>query len=89
MRMSEERISHLAHRVVEALWRGDLVDFPDEGRALTAVKAALATVAAAEDEVDAAIRDKLTKQRKVVGSREWQIMYERYHREEMEKRGWV
>lgn len=89
MRLSEERISHLAHAVYNDLWRADLIDAPDESRALNALKSALAAIVAVEDEVDTLVRDKLNRQRKVVGSHDWQIHYERYRREEMEKRGWL
>ena len=38
MHISEDRISHLSHKIVEKLWRDDLADFPDEARALGAIK---------------------------------------------------
>lgn len=88
MRLSEERISHLAHKVYQDLWDADLIDAPDAGRALEALKNALGRIVEVEDEVDALVRDKLNRQKKIVGSHDWQIMYERYHREEMERRGW-
>ena len=89
MRWSEERVSHLAHKVYDDLWRGDLIDVEDEGRALNALKTALAKIVAAEDEVDVLVRDKLSRQHKAVGSQDWQILYARYHNEEMRRRGWL
>lgn len=89
MRWSEERISHLAHQVFNDLWRGDLIEADDAGRALAALKNALNGIARAEEEVDSLVRDKLNKQKKLVGSQDWQIFYARYHREEMVKRGWA
>lgn len=88
MRWSEERISHLAHKIYADLWRADLIDVSDEGRALGALKQALAKVVAVEDEIDTLVRDKLGRQKKIVGTHDWQILYERYRREELEKRGW-
>jgi hypothetical protein len=41
-----------------------------------------------DDQVDTLIRNKLSAQKKIVGSREWQILYDKYFREEMEKRKW-
>ena len=87
MRASAQRISHLAHLVKEALWKQDLVDYPDEARALDALKESLARQVAVEDEIDTFVRDKLTRQKKIPGSREWQILYDKYFREEKEKRG--
>jgi hypothetical protein len=89
MRWSEERISHLAHQVFNDLWRGDLIEADDAGRALSSLKNALNGIARAEEEVDTLVRDKLNKQKKLVGSHDWQIFYARYHREEMVKRGWA
>ena len=89
MRWSEERISHLAHQVFNDLWRGDVIEVDDEGRALAALKNALNGIVRAEEEVDTQVRDKLNKQKKIIGSHDWQILYARYHREEMERRGWA
>lgn len=88
MKLSADRISHLAHLALDTLWRQDLIDVPDEGRALNAAKASLTRILSIDDEVDSLVRDKLTRQRKVTGSREWQILYDKYFREEMEKRRW-
>ncbi|MBE0504713.1 MAG: DUF507 family protein [Desulfuromonadales bacterium] len=89
MRWSEERISHLAHQVFNDLWQGDLIEADDAGRALLSLKNALNSIVRAEEEVDTLVRDKLNKQKKIIGSHDWQILYTRYHREEMEKRGWA
>lgn len=88
MKLTAERISHLSHVVLDAVWKADLLDLPDEGRALDAAKASLTRILSVDDEVDTLVRGKLTRQNKVVGSREWQVLYDKYFREEMEKRRW-
>jgi hypothetical protein len=88
VKLSEQRISHLAHLVVEGLWRDDLVDYRDEAMALQVAKETLTKVLSVDDEVDSLVRQKLTRQQKVTGSREWQILYDKYFREEMDKRKW-
>lgn len=88
MKLSEQRISHLAHLVVDGLWRDDLVDYQDEAMALQVAKETLTKVLSIDDEVDSLVRQKLTRQQKVLGSREWQILYDKYFREEMDKRKW-
>lgn len=88
MKLSEQRISHLAHLVVDGLWRDDLVDYQDEAMALQVAKETLIKVLSIDDEVDTLVRQKLTKQQKVLGSREWQILYDKYFRAEMDKRKW-
>ena len=86
MKFSEDRISHLSHLILEGLWNDDLVDYDDEGRALAVLKQTLTRLLTVEDQVDSAVRDKLQRQKKIVGSREWQVLYDKYFREEMQKR---
>ena len=90
MHISEDRISHLAHRIVEKIWRDDLADFPDEARALQSVKDTIATFFHLAAEVDEAVRKKLASysQAKVPGSRDWEILYQKFYQEEMVKRKW-
>jgi len=40
-RLSESRISHLAHLIVDGLGKGKLADFAHEGRALSETKRVL------------------------------------------------
>jgi uncharacterized protein len=86
VRLSETRISHLAHTIINDLWRDDLLDFPDEGAARNIAKETLRRILTAEDEVDRVVRQKLDRQHQTPGSREWQVMYDKYFREEMERR---
>jgi hypothetical protein len=88
MQISEDRISHLAHKILEKLWRDDLADFPDEARALGSIKGAITGYFAVAEEVDQAVRKKLASysQAKVPGSREWDILYQKFAREEMAKK---
>lgn len=90
MHISEDRISHLAHRICDKLWRDDLADFADEARALEAVKDSITGYFAVAEEVDQAVRTKLASysQAKVPGSRDWEILYHKFYQEEMAKRKW-
>lgn len=88
MHISEDRISHLAHKILDKLWRDDLADFPDEARSLATIKNIITSFFAVSEEVDEAVRRKLASysQAKVPGSREWEILYQKFTREEMVKR---
>jgi len=88
VKLSEQRISHLSHLVLDGLWQADLVDYRDEVEALRTLKEALTRLLSVDDQVDSLVRDKLLRQKKIAGSREWQILYDKYFREEMEKRKW-
>jgi hypothetical protein len=90
MRASEDRISHIAHKIQDKLWGDDLADFPDEGRALSAIKQSIASYFAIADEIDEAVRSKLASysQAKVPGSRDWEVLYNKFFQEEAAKRKW-
>ncbi|CAG0995761.1 DUF507 family protein [Geobacter sp.] len=90
MSISEDRVSHLAHRIYDRLWKDDLVDFPDERRSLQCIKEAISSFFAVTGEVDAAVRKKLASyaQAKVPGSREYEVLYQKFYQEEMARRKW-
>jgi hypothetical protein len=90
MLITEDRISHLSHKILEKLWRDDLADFPDEARALSTIKSAIAAYFSVAEEIDQAVRKKLASyaQAKVQGSRDWEILYQKFYKEEMIKRKW-
>ena len=60
MRLSEERISHIAHLVSEGIWKDDLVDFTDDVRALKEIKDVIKGFLSLEDNADATARFKDT-----------------------------
>ena len=39
MKLSDDRISHIAHMVLDGIWNDDLVDFTDDDKALKEIKA--------------------------------------------------
>lgn len=88
MFVSEDRISHLAHRVMDSLWKNDLADFPDEPRSLQIVKGSITAFFAMAEEIDQAVRKKLASysQAKVPGSRDWEILYRKFYEEEVARR---
>lgn len=88
--ISEDRISHLSHKIIDAIWRADIADFPDESRALARVKESIAAYFSVAEEIDAAVRKKLASyaQAKVPGSREYEVLYQKFLQEEAAKRKW-
>jgi len=88
--ISEDRISHIAHKILDRLWGDDIADFPDERRALEAVKDSLSRYFSIADEIDSFVRKKLASysQAKVPGSRDWEILYQKFYHEEAAKRKW-
>ena len=89
MKLSEDRISHWAHLVWDGLYDDDLVDYPDESKALTGIKAIITRYLRTDDEIDDAVRAKIASLKRGVaeGSREWDILYTKYYEEESVRRG--
>ena len=87
IRLSDSRISHLAHLVMDAVRKGNLGDFPSEGRALADTKLVLHDFFQREDQIDDIVRQKIQSLSRRVppGSREWDILYRKYFEEESRK----
>jgi hypothetical protein len=87
MKLSEQRISHLAHLVVDGLWRDDLLDYRDE-EALRTAEESLTRLLSVDDEVDSRVREQLRGSRKSSAAGSGRSFYDKYFRQEMEKRKW-
>jgi hypothetical protein len=86
--ISEDRVSHLAHKVIDAVWRADVADLADETRALAMVKNSITAYFSVAEDIDAAVRKKLATMAKMPGSREYEVLYQKYLQEETAKRKW-
>ncbi|MFQ5441649.1 MAG: DUF507 family protein [Thermodesulfobacteriota bacterium] len=88
MRLSSDRISHIAHLVVDGIWKDDLVDYSDDERALQEVKDAITGFLQVEDDIDTAVRNKIRSLSRDIpeGSREWDVLFKKYFEEEMNKK---
>lgn len=86
-RLSDSRISHLAHLVLASLTKAKLAELPSEGRALTETKQILQEFFHFEDQLDDAVRQKISTLSRHVppGSREWDVLYRKYYEEESRK----
>jgi hypothetical protein len=87
MKLSEGRLSFLAHRILDALRREKLVEVENERLALAEVKRALGESSERDARIDAAVRQRITSLSRRVppGSREWEVLYQKYLEEEMRK----
>ena len=86
-RLSESRISHLAHLVVNGIKRDGLAELPNEGRALSEAKRVLHEFFEREDHYDDIVRQKIQSLSRYIppGSREWDVLYRKYLEEEMRR----
>ena len=86
-RLSENRISHLAHLIVDGIRKESLADFSDERRALAESKRVLHEFFQREDQLDDRVREKIQSLSRHIppGSREWDVLYRKYLEEELRK----
>jgi hypothetical protein len=89
VRLSEDRISHISHLVLDTLVQDRHVDaLQAEERLLREIKRTITAELQFEDEADAAARRTIQSlSRKVPeGSPEWDVLYRKYMDEEMRRR---
>ena len=86
-RLSESRISHLAHLVVSGLKRDDVAEFSNERLALSETKRVLHEFFEREDQFEDLVRQKIQSLSRHIppGSREWDVLYRKYLEEEMRR----
>lgn len=80
--LRDDRISHLAHLVLEAV--RPVIGVRDERRALLLAKQVLSEIFQIEDRLDDVVRKRIPW-RVIPGSSEWEILYRRYMEEEVRK----
>lgn len=88
MRLSEDRISHISHKIHDRLYLDEFVDYTDEDGALVVIKKVFTEFLAMEDQIDESVRTKIATLRKGIteGSPEWEVLHRKYFEEEMRKR---
>lgn len=86
MQLSDDRISHLSHRILERI--RNLVGMPDEERALREIKRRMTSVLKEDDMIDSLVRQKIASLKRgvPVGGNEWEILYRKYYEEEAARR---
>jgi len=89
MILSEEKQSHLARIITDGIWHADLCDYTDEDFALRLAKKGIAKFVNEMSEVGEKARQTLKSLKRDVpeGSTEWDVLYNKYFEEEMNRRG--
>jgi hypothetical protein len=89
VRLSEDRISHLSHLVLDKLMQDRNVDAVQaEERILREIKRTITDELKFDDEADAVVRKTIQSLSRRVpeGSREWEVLYQKYREEELRRR---
>ena len=90
MRISRDKLNKLAHTIADTLAEIPEVDFLEDRNTIRQeARKALEKVLTAEMKIDAAARQKIASQRKIIveGSQEWDILYRKYYNDEVKKLG--
>jgi len=89
MSLSEEKISHLAHRILDELSEDpDLKWRVEEEKILRDIKRTIVAELKLEEEMDRLIRQRLASYSRKIpeGSQEWDILYKKVFHEELKRR---
>jgi hypothetical protein len=90
MRITRDKLNKLAHTVADTLAEIEECDFLDDRNAIRQeARKALEELLLAEMKIDAAAKQKIATQRKIImeGSQEWDILYRKYYNDEVKKLG--
>jgi hypothetical protein len=90
MRISRDKLNKLAHTVADTLAEIDEVEFMEDRNTIRQeARKALEKLLTEETRIDAAARQKILSQRKIIpeGSQEWDILYRKYYNDEVKKLG--
>jgi len=86
----EDRYSDLAHKILDALYEEDLINYDvSENRIKNIIYNAITGYIASNDEIEDAVMDKIRsyKRRIIPGTEEFDIIHEKLYNEELQKRG--
>jgi hypothetical protein len=90
MRITDDKLNKLAHVVADTLAEIEEVDFLEDRNTIRQeARKALGKLLIEELKIDAAARQKIASQRKIIveGSQEWDILYRKYYNDEVKKLG--
>ncbi len=86
----EERFSDLAHKILDALYEEDLINYDvSENRIKNIIYDAMTSFVADNSEIEQSVIDKMKSyQRQLIpGTDEYEILYEKLYQEELQKKG--
>ncbi len=88
MRLSEDKISHISHLLIDGAIEIGMATTTERGALLKQAKQVLTEYCRLDEQIDELVRQKLKSYSRNVGegSREWDILYRKHFDEEMKKK---
>lgn len=87
MKYSEDRIMNLALQIHDRLYLDNEADYTDEDEALKVIRQTMLGFFSIEDKIDDVVTQKILSLKRGVtpGSSEWEVLYQKYFEEELNK----
>ncbi len=87
--ISEEKMIHIVHLMIDGIYHDDLVDYPDEDVALKEAKKVCLQWLSAASSTSETARKRISTQKNapMEGTPQWDILFNKYLEEEMKKKG--
>ncbi len=92
MRLSDEKSTHLTHVILKGLLDKDsITPIADEGEIRREIRKIISKELKISADIDTSVRNKLNSYTKKIpeGSSEWEVLYQKFFREEAAKKGRV
>ncbi len=88
MILSEDRVSHIAHLVLDTLCKKKIITVSDMSITLRTVKQSITNSLSYDEAIDKKVRAKLASYSRPLpeGSSEWDVLYQKFYQEELQKR---
>ena len=88
MILSEDRVSHISHLVLESLRKKNALTIHDMNVTLRTIKQSITSYLSYDEAIDTKVRAKLASYKKPLpeGSSEWEVLYNKFYQEELQKR---
>ena len=90
MRLGYDRIANITHKIVDSLWRDEMIDFKSEEKVVNEIRNTIKKYLEVEEEIDGFVRRKIASLSRNVheGSSEYNLLYQKYFEEEIQRRNW-
>ncbi len=86
----EDRYNHIAHQILDRLWQEDLMDYSvEDNKIKNVILSAIEAYVNGFEDIEEIVVDKIRhmKRELIPGSDEYNVVFERLYREELQKRG--
>ena len=87
--ISEEKMVHICHLMIDGIWKADMVDYPDEDEALREAKKVCLSYITQMNSIGENVRQRIRAQKNPPqeNSSQWEVLYQKYYQEEANKKG--